>query len=175
MLRIADRAAYFRGYCIERSAERTYKIARVVRAELTSEPATHVTADSSADPFSRSRKAWTGEPTTVRVRLDPEVAWLASEYRLLPDQRETPEPDGAVIVEAQLAGIVEALRWALAWGGTAEVLHPPELRALIAAELSQALSLYAAGGTARATEKKANPSSRAVSRRVRQRGRKVGT
>jgi hypothetical protein len=59
------------------------------------------------------------------------------------DQRLIPQADGSVIVEAIVAGIVEASRWALSWGHHAEVLEPPALRSLVETELRQSLAYYA--------------------------------
>lgn len=175
MLHVADREPYFLGYCLERGGERTYKVGRVVRAELTGDSATHLSTEVTAQPFARSRKAWTGDAVSVRVRLDAEVAWLAPQYPLLADQRVVPDGGGAVVVEASVAGLPEALRWVLAWGGNAEVLEPPALRALVAAELGQALIKYAPAKAPKAVRSDSRPRSRVVSTKVRLERRRVGT
>ena len=51
-----------------------------------------------------------------------ETRWHAS-------QRLEPQPDGSLLWRAQVAGPHEVLVWILGWGGDAEVLEPPELRA----------------------------------------------
>ena len=96
--------------------------------------------------FGRSVRVWHGDPVTVRVRLAPEVAAIAHEYPLIDDQRVTPERDGSVLVEARVAGIVEATRWVLAWGRAAEALAPPELREAVQGELEGAMARYAGPG-----------------------------
>jgi predicted DNA-binding transcriptional regulator YafY len=171
LLRVSDRQPYLHGYCVNRGAARTYKVARVVRAEVTDEDATHPAP--SGDAFAHARKVWSGEVVTVRARLDPEVAWFAEEYPLHVGQRVVTQPDGGVTVEARVAGVVEALRWALSWGGSIEVLEPPALRGLIGAEVRKAALRYrpAAGGGA---VKIRRAPAQVGSRKVAERGRRVG-
>lgn len=148
-LRVADGETYFRGWCVERGAERTYKLARVAAIALTDEPATHIDRKSPDEVFSRAIKAWSGEPSSVRISLDPDVAWLVDEYPLVADQRVVKRRDGAVVVEAEVAGIVEAAKWVLSWGGAAEALAPPELRSTVQSELAKALGKYGGPGPAK--------------------------
>jgi predicted DNA-binding transcriptional regulator YafY len=149
-LRVADGEAYVRAWCVERAAERTYKLARVTAITLTDEHATHTLKNPSHAAFSRSIKAWSGEPTTVRIAIDHDVAWLADEYPLAPDQRTLKGRDGSTVIEAQVAGIVETAKWVLAWGGAAEALEPPELRSMVRGELAKALNKYDVPGPAKA-------------------------
>lgn len=175
ILHVAERDPYFLGYCLERGAERTYKVSRVLRAELTGERATHPTKVAGDAPFDRSRKAWTGAIVAVRVRLEADVAWLAPQYPLISDQRVLPETGGAVVVEARVAGLLEALRWVLTWGGCAEVLDPPALRELVATELGQALAKYAPPKTRKtAARSQIRPRAHVVSPKLRQERRRVG-
>lgn len=144
---------YLRAYCVERDAERTYKLARVADLTLTSARATYRRSRTAADPYVNAVKIWSDQPSLVRVRLAPKVAWLANEYRL-PAQRLVAEPDGSVVVEAQVAGLTETQRWILGWGGSAEALHPPELREAVRADLAEALRKYDGPGPAKARAEK---------------------
>jgi len=85
------------------------------------------------------------------------VAWLAHEYPLIAGQTIEPAPDGSVTVAARVAGIVEAMRWVLGWGGAAEALSPPELREATRLELTQAVAKYEGPGIVKAGRR---PSSR---------------
>ena len=142
LLNVVGGDPYLRGYCVEQQEERTYKIARIERVELTAERSTYRPLAPPSEAFKHAVKAWSGDLTTVRVRLKAEVAWRAAEYPLVPDQKLIAEGDGAVIVQAQVSGVVEASRWVLAWGAAAEALDPPELRAAVRSELARALSNY---------------------------------
>jgi predicted DNA-binding transcriptional regulator YafY len=150
LLNVAEGEPYLRAYCVERAAERTYKVARIAKVELTDEPSTYRPPRAPAETFAHSVKAWSGEVTTVRIRLDPDVAWRAHEYPLVPDQKLEIARDGSVFVEARVAGIVEATRWVLSWGGAAEALEPAELRSATRAELAQALGKYDGPGPVKA-------------------------
>jgi len=148
-LRVAGGESYFRGWCVERDAERTYKLARIAAIALTEERATHPQGSSPSQVFSGAVKAWSGESTTVRVGIEEPAAWLIDEYPLARDQRVLKHRDGSATVEARVAGVVETAKWVLSWGGFAEALEPPELRALVRGELVKALDKYGARGPAK--------------------------
>ncbi|MEY4551324.1 MAG: hypothetical protein RL685_7519, partial [Pseudomonadota bacterium] len=155
---------YLHAYCIERQAERTYKLTRISRFELLKDAATYQPEQPAHHAFDHSVKAWTGKPGAVKVRLDSEVAWLAPEYPLIEDQRLASHPDGSVTVAANVAGVTEAMRWVLSWGAAAEALSPPELRDATRAELERAVAKYRGPGVARAGRRTAAAKRNKVSR-----------
>jgi predicted DNA-binding transcriptional regulator YafY len=140
---VADNEPYVFAYCVERKAERTYKLVRITSADLTDVAATYKPSEAPDAAFAHAVKAWSGAPQQIRVKLDANIAWLAREYPL-PGQKEMPQPDGSLVIEARVAGLIEARRWLLAWGGAAEALAPAELRDATRAELAQALAKYGA-------------------------------
>jgi predicted DNA-binding transcriptional regulator YafY len=170
---VADGDPYVLAYCVERKGERTYKLVRITNAELTNDPATYKPSRSPKEAFAHSVKAWSGGPQVVRIRLDAEVAWLAREYPL-PHQKETAKPDGSVIIEAQVAGLVEARHWVLSWGGAAEALDPPELREATKAELSKALRKYDGPGPAKTVKSAKRKSTEVADQRLRDRETRAG-
>lgn len=145
---VAEADPYVRAFCVERNGERTYKLSRIVRAEVTRLRASYRRKDAVGAPFEGAVKVWSGEPQVVKVRLDAEVAWLAREYPL-PGQTEHPLPDGSVVLRAEVAGLVEVRSRILAWGAAAEVLEPQSLREDLRAELARALRKYDGPGPAR--------------------------
>jgi predicted DNA-binding transcriptional regulator YafY len=161
LLRVADRQPYVRAFCVERNAERTYKISRIARIELTKEPATY-RPDAA---FAHTVKAWTGDPAVVKVKLGPEVSWRAEEYPLVPDQKVERRRDGCAVIEARVEGVVETSRWVLGWGAAAEALEPEALRTLVRTELTKALEKYDRPGPAKA---RAGKSTRRLSGRLAQ-------
>lgn len=169
VLNVAEGQPYLRAYCVERNAERTYKLARVARIELTKDPATYRAPRPPEDSFAHAVKAWSGEPTLVKIQLAPEVAWRADEYPLVSDQKVERRKDGSAVVQAQAAGIVETAQWVLSWGGAAEALEPPALRAAVWAELGKALAKYEGPGTTKAASNRAviTPASRVTHRETR--------
>lgn len=166
---VAEAEPYVYAYCVDQKAERTYKLARIARAELTGEKGTY-RADKGRDPFAHAVKAWSGPSVEVQVRIDARVAWLAREYPL-PGQSERPNADGSVTITARVAGTVEAQRRILAWGSAVEVLRPPELREAVRQELAAALGKYDGPGPVKAGNQK---STREPTRTVTQVGTGVG-
>ncbi len=82
--------------------------------------------------FGLSWEAWgDGEPTLVRVRFSPRVAVMVGEVKRHPTQRIHPQADGGIVFEATVAGIDEIAIWIMGYGKDAEVLDPPELRAMV--------------------------------------------
>lgn len=141
-LRLHDGQLYLMAHDIGRNDVRTFKVARVCNAELLDEVAApHPEYDERA-LFAYSAKVWTGAPVHVRVRLSARVARFAGEWPLTPAQTLERNEDGSVIVHADVAGTVEAMRWVLRWGQDAEALSPPELRSAVHAQLSGALGHY---------------------------------
>lgn len=168
LLNVADGDPYVVAYCIERRQERTYKLTRITHITLTEERATYKPKAEPAQAFAHSIKAWSGDPQRVSIRLDASVAWLAREYPL-PGQTELQAADGSVIVEATVAGLVEAQRRILAWGSNAEVLAPKQLRNAVRDELAVALGRYDGPGPARAKRRLSEKSTAARRRGLRDR------
>ena len=144
---------YLHAFCVERNGERTYKLARIADLQLTEQRATYRRKRTSEDPYEHAVKIWSDEPSLVRVRLSPDVAWLTNEYRL-PEQHVVLEQDGGAIVEARVAGLTEVRRWVLGWGGAAEALHPPALRDAVRGDLATALEKYDGPGPVKARVEK---------------------
>jgi predicted DNA-binding transcriptional regulator YafY len=143
LLRVVDDDLYLFAWSHERKATRTFKVARIRQAITRDER-----ADSHADlvpeeAFRGAVKAWSGELTRVRVRIRPDRAWLVDEYPLVADQTVVRAPDGSAIITAEVAGLVEPVRWVLSWGRNAEALEPRALRDAVAEELGHALRGYA--------------------------------
>ena len=58
--------------------------------------------------------------------------------------RFTPQDDGSIIFEAEVAGTDEIRFWIMTWGSKAEVLSPASLRDEIRAEAEMMASRYGA-------------------------------
>ena len=142
-LRVVDGTTYLDGFALERGELRTFKVERIERVEPTGERADdHPDIDLDA-LFASAVKTWAGDATRVRVRIAGEAAWAVPEYPLSAEQQLVREPDGSVIVEATVAGLVEVTRWVLSWGRHAEALEPAALRAAVRVEVEGALDRYA--------------------------------
>jgi len=157
-LRLEHDDPYLFAYCHQRRDYRLFKLARVAAAQLGVAPAgDHSGVDLDA-LLAHSVKVWLGgEPVDVVVRLSPRKARFAAEYPLVPDQRVEAAPDGAALIRARVSGTTEALRWALGWGADAEILAPPELRAVARDELVAAARRYTDGPTRAEAEQVVSP------------------
>lgn len=145
-LKLIDQALYLGAYDRASTEARRFKILRIREATFLDEKADLHPDLEERTLFGRAVKVWSGEPQQVVVVLKSDVAWLASEYPLISDQRVETQPDGSVQITAQVAGLVEAKQWVLGWGAAAQALSPPELRTAVMEELSAALQEYQGPG-----------------------------
>lgn len=144
-IRLSAADPYLDAWAVERGALRTFKVARIEHVEILNERAEeHPEVDLDA-LFGSAVKTWQGDETRVRIRIASEAAWSVREYPLVAGQLVFHEPDGSVIVEADVAGLIEVSRWVLSWGRHAEALEPAALRARVREELSVALGRYGGG------------------------------
>lgn len=141
-LRVAGDHVYLVAWDIARDAWRTFKLARVLDAHDLDEPVTEHPAYDDHELFDHAVRIWSADPVDVSVRIAQDVAWLLDEWPLHAAQRVEPCNDGAVIVHARVSGLLETKRWILRWGKNAEALAPPELRAMVHHELTEALHRY---------------------------------
>lgn len=69
----------------------------------------------------------------TRVRFDPEVAWWAARSLGLP------EPDDELTAAVPVANRDAFVGWVLSFGGSAEVIEPPDMREAVATRVTEAL------------------------------------
>lgn len=148
-IRLSAADPYLDAWAVERGALRTFKIARIEHVEVLREPAEEHPAVDLDALFASAVKTWQGDETRVRVRIATDAAWSVGEYPLVAGQLVFREPDGSVIVEADVAGLIEVSRWVLSWGRHAEVLEPAALRDRVREELGVALGRYGEGDEVR--------------------------
>ncbi len=145
-LRLHGDHVYVMAGDVQKREWRVFKVPRIKEVTLLEEKSTeHPPYDPDAE-FAHSLGIWSGKPERVRVRLTKEKARLAGEYPLGTNTRVVPQPDGSVVVEGTVAGVVEARGWVLRWGKHAEVLAPVGLREMVAEELRAAAVVYAETG-----------------------------
>lgn len=136
---------YLIGYCELRRGLRTFRVNRITAAVVL--PAVFSRpADFDLEAFLADQ--WgieDGPMMQVRVRFSKAVAGLARETVWHPTQTITEEPDGAVLVHMHTRGKNELARWLAGYGGTVEVLTPPDLREAVL-NLGRAIMQRYAGG-----------------------------
>jgi len=86
-----------------------------------------------------------GDPANARrvvVEFSREKAALVSARQWHPTQVVEPVANGGVVLAFTCANLVPVVSWVLEWGPHARVIEPPELVALVIAELDQARLRY---------------------------------
>ena len=135
-------ATYLIGYSQTHGSMRTFKIERIVSAEMLPR-AFEMPDDLSVDDLLAS--AWGiiwGEGHDVKLRFSPDVAWRARESRWHPTQSLEELPDGGCILTLSVASLMEVGRWVRSWGDGVEVLAPEELRDELRREAVRLARLY---------------------------------
>ncbi len=137
-------AIYAIGYSDPPGDLRTYKLERILRAELTGET---FELPTGFDGLALLERAWgvmygDEEPVTVRLRFSSWVARRVKETVWHPSQRLTDLPDGGVEWEARIGDTLEIIPWIRGWGADVEVLEPEELREQMMGEARRLARLY---------------------------------
>jgi len=140
-----DGAVYLIAYCTERRDLRIFALDRIQGLEVTDEPYALPDGLSADRALEASFGVFRGPPEVVRVRFDAAVAGYIRERLWHPSQVLTPEADGSLVFEAQVAGIEEIRHWILRWGRHARVLGPASLRAAVAEEAEAMVRVYGEG------------------------------
>ncbi|HEY8172819.1 MAG TPA: WYL domain-containing protein [Dehalococcoidia bacterium] len=136
-------ATYLIGYSRTHSSLRTFKVERIVSAEMLP-LAFGLPADFNIDALLTS--AWGiiwGEGIDVRLRFKAAVAWRVKESRWHPSQAVEDLPDGGCILTMSVASMLELGRWVRSWGDTVEVLAPAALRQELREESVRLARIYA--------------------------------
>lgn len=122
-----------------------YKLDRIQRAMLSSEP---FTLPRTFDEQELLRHAWgiwrgDGEPVMVKLRFSPgDAAQRVQESVWHPLEQVTRTEDGGCLWEAPIAEPREMVPWVRGWGADVEALEPTELRDLIANEAAHLSKRY---------------------------------
>jgi len=143
-LHLSDNHLYLAAYDLDRAGVRTFKLVRMQEVEVLDEEADRHPEIDPSTLFASASKAWSGEVVEVCVKIPARLARFAEEWPLVAEQRvESVEDGSSVLVYAEVAGLIEPMRWVLRWGADAEAVAPPELRQMVAAELAQSIKHYA--------------------------------
>lgn len=119
-------AFYVIAWCRERRALRTFAVHRIVSATVTREA--FEPRRRAAAEVRNAFRLWTRATTQrVAIRFARAIAGEIRERRWHPSQRVLEEPDGAVVLELDIAAPEELERFVLGYGPDAEVLEPMAL------------------------------------------------
>jgi len=81
-------------------------------------------------------------PVTVVIRLSASISQSMHQRRLSPDQSIIDHPDGSCTMTVSTSDSAALLQYLLSFGPNAEIISPPEIRALARKQLSEALFHY---------------------------------
>jgi predicted DNA-binding transcriptional regulator YafY len=136
-------STYLIGYSRTHRAMRTFKVERIVSADVLAQTFS-LPEDLRIDELLSS--AWGivwGEGVQVRLRFSPDVAWRVRESRWHPSQILEPLEDGGCLLTVSVASLLELGRWVRSWGDRVEVLSPASLRQELRTEAVRLARLYA--------------------------------
>ncbi len=137
-----DGTFYLIGDCGLREDVRIFAMDRIKNLELTDE-SFEMPLDFNIDEFMRSSfGVFHGEPVKVRVWFAADIAGYIREKVWHETQKIEALSDGAILFEADVAGIAEIKFWILKWGAKARVIEPDSLRQAIRAEAEAMLGNY---------------------------------
>ncbi|MEW6717223.1 MAG: CRISPR-associated helicase Cas3' [Chloroflexota bacterium] len=137
------------GYCDTMDAMRTFKIERIERVELLSEP---YTIPEDFDPRDLLAGAWgiwysEGEPVEVVLKFRPRVANRVKETRWHRSEQIEEQADGYLLWRAKVAEPQEMLPWIRGWGSDVEVVGPEGLREELEREARRLARVYGLGAS----------------------------
>ncbi|HEU5090815.1 MAG TPA: WYL domain-containing protein, partial [Roseiflexaceae bacterium] len=139
----SEPASYMIAYDALRDALRTFKLERIVEAEMLDES---YAIPESFDPYTHLASAWgvvDDAEVEVRLRFSPAVASRVKESTWHHSQRVADLPDGGCEITMQVGGTREMRSWVLGWGAEVEVLAPEHLRRELREHAERMLAMYA--------------------------------
>ena len=137
------RANYLVGAELGSGEPRNYRLDRIEDLEVLERAASPPPDFNLQDYANRSFGIYQGEVEEIVLRMTPDAADDALGWRFHPSQTVERLDDGSVEVRFWATGLLE-LAWHLfTWGDRVEILQPPELKRVMATELSRALARHA--------------------------------
>jgi len=137
-----DGTFYLIGYCRFRDDIRIFALDRIKSLKETEE-VFEIPESFDFESFMRSSfGVFHGEPATVRIWFDAEIAEYISEKIWHDTQTIEKQKDGSILFTAEVAGTEEIKFWIMNWGSKALVLEPESLRNEIRAEAEAMLKRY---------------------------------
>lgn len=141
----ATNSCYIIGFDELRSAIRTFKLDRILAAEMTND---RFDIPPGFNPNRLFSEAWgvvwrDTSPQMVELRFFDDAARIVQEAFWHPSQRVAAQQDGTCRVTFQVSEPYEMVTWIRQWGADVEVISPPKLREAIAADSLRLTERYA--------------------------------
>jgi predicted DNA-binding transcriptional regulator YafY len=137
---------YLIGFCHLRKEVRIFALDRIKMLHQTEETFS-VPDDFRLEEFMLdSFGIYKGPTVRVKAWFHPDAAGYIKEKIWHPSQKIHLNPDGSVILEAEVSGTDEIRFWIMSWGSKALVLEPESLREKIREEAEKTAMLYGQAG-----------------------------
>lgn len=134
---------YVFGYSCHHSEVRTWKVDRILDAELTLFPFKRPEDFDIANYLKTAFGVVAGDDLQlVKIRFTGSAVRYVCERRYHPTQQVEKQADGSVHLTVELSSMLEIKSWILSFGSSAEVLQPPELRKSIEEEIRHLQRVY---------------------------------
>ncbi|MCW6038676.1 transcriptional regulator [Spirulina subsalsa FACHB-351] len=134
---------YVIGFCNKRQDIRWFRIDRIQDIRLLDQT---FERDPNFDPKTYLEKIFQhevgGHPVPIAIWFDAATAPFIRERRWHVTQEITEHPDGSLTLHLVASGLNDLKRWVLGYGKGAKVKEPPELVALVKAELEGMMQHY---------------------------------
>jgi len=136
-------ALYVVGYSCHHSEVRTWKVDRILDAELTLFPFKRPGDFDLANYLSTAFGVVSGDDLhSIKIRFTGSAVRYVCERKYHPSQQYEQQLDGSVIVTVELSSLLEIKSWVFSFGSSAEVIQPLELRHGIEEEIRQLQEVY---------------------------------
>jgi predicted DNA-binding transcriptional regulator YafY len=121
---------------------RVFAVHRIDSAEATNRRF-EIPESFNFDEFTESafQLVW-GKPQHITIRFRADQAPYVTERTWHASQKITPQNDGSVLLEMDVADVDEVRRWLMGFGAASEVIEPQDLRKELIEELRVALKTY---------------------------------
>ena len=122
----------YRLFALEDEVYKQFLLSRIESVEITSRRFKPINREKFENKFLTSLNVWLGDKT-YKIKLLLMKPWYTRRKLplLVENQTITKNPDGSMILEAEVSSIVEVSHWIVAQGRGIKILEPKELLKLV--------------------------------------------
>jgi len=122
----------YRLFAVEDHVYKQFLLSRIESVEISNKKFKPISRDKFESKFATSIDVWLGEKT-YKIKLLLMRPWFTRRKLplLIENQTIAKNPDGSMLLEAEVSSIVEVSQWIVSQGGGVKVLEPAKLRKLV--------------------------------------------
>lgn len=122
----------YRLFALEDGVYKQFLLSRIESVEITSKKFKPINKDKFESRFATSLDSWLGEKTyTIKLMLMKPWFNRRKLPLLIENQTVTKNPDGSMLLEAEVNSMIEVSQWIVAQGRGIKILEPIELKSLV--------------------------------------------